>query len=422
MQLKYTLNQRPPLGQTLLYGLQWLVLAIPNVVTISILAHLQFGDDWAMQTLYLQKVYFILGLTMLAQTFIGHRMPLVVGPAAVLIVGILSAGTADFNAIYTSIAIGGAVLLAIAACGLLDRVARVFTPRVVITILGLIAMTLAPVIISSAFSSGNPAFDYAFFFTAVVATFVLERFLRGVGKSLTVVILVAVGTAIYFAFNDVPTAPTISDGVRASDLVIAPRFDAPLAVSFIACFFALLVNDLGSIESLRTFIGYNDKGATRRGVTVTAAGNIVAGLTGVIGPVNYSVSPGIVSSTRCAARITAVPCALGLMLCAFFPGAVVWLTQLPSTIVGLVLAYVVILQFAAGFQMMVTQRAITTFNHALTIAIPLAVALTVSFLPSDVTDALPSALRPILSNGFVIGVLLVVFLEHLVFFQKKIKQ
>ena len=37
MQLKYNLNDKPPVIHTLLYGLQWLVIAIPNVVTIGML-------------------------------------------------------------------------------------------------------------------------------------------------------------------------------------------------------------------------------------------------------------------------------------------------------------------------------------------------------------------------------------------------
>lgn len=39
MQLKYNLNDKPPVIHTLLYGLQWLVIAIPNVVTIGMLAN-----------------------------------------------------------------------------------------------------------------------------------------------------------------------------------------------------------------------------------------------------------------------------------------------------------------------------------------------------------------------------------------------
>ena len=205
MQLKYNLNDKPPVIHTLLYGLQWLVIAIPNVVTIGMLAKLQFGDDIQMQTSYLQSVYFVLGLTMLVQAFWGHRLPLVVGPAAVLIVGILSASaSSSFNAIYTAVAIGGATLLLLSVSGLLGKVARIFTPRVIVVILGLIAMTLAPVIISLLFGKGHDLFSFAFFLVGLIATFALERFLRGVGKSLTVMIVTVVGSFVYFLFRGVP--------------------------------------------------------------------------------------------------------------------------------------------------------------------------------------------------------------------------
>ena len=105
MDFKYTLNQRPPFRHLLLYGLQWLVVSIPNVLTVAVLGKLQFADNVALQTLYLQKVYVVMGITMLAQAFFGHRLPIVVGPAAVLIVGILSAASEGFDAVYTHISV-----------------------------------------------------------------------------------------------------------------------------------------------------------------------------------------------------------------------------------------------------------------------------------------------------------------------------
>ena len=36
-----------------------------------------------------------------------------------------------------------------------------------------------------------------------------------------------------------------------------------------------------------------------RGITVTGICNVLAGCLGIIGPVNYSLSPGVVMSTRC---------------------------------------------------------------------------------------------------------------------------
>ena len=56
MKLRYGLDEKPPMWQLLMYGLQWLIISIPNVLTVAMLAKLQFFDDVAMQTLYLQKL------------------------------------------------------------------------------------------------------------------------------------------------------------------------------------------------------------------------------------------------------------------------------------------------------------------------------------------------------------------------------
>ena len=54
-----------------------------------------------------------------------------------------------------------------------------------------------------------------------------------------------------------------------------------------------------------------------RGITITGLGNILAGFFGVIGTVNFSLSPGVIVSTRCASKYTLVPTGLGLLLLSF---------------------------------------------------------------------------------------------------------
>lgn len=420
MQLKYTLNQRPPFSHLLLYGLQWLGLSIPNVLTIAILGKMQFSDNLALQTLYLQKVYVVMGIVMIAQALLGHRMPLVVGPAAVLIVGILSAASEGFDAVYTAIAVGGATLFVVSVSGLINKIVKVFTPRVIITILGLIAMTLAPVIIGQVFKSENQVFCYAFFLIAIVAAFLIDRWLKGIGKSLTVVILTVSATVAYFAFSGMPAPPDVSEGIRWSDMFVKPDFNLSVIISFLICYFALLINELGSVESVRSIVGATDgKARVRRGCSVIGLGNMLSGSLGVIGPVDFSISPGIIASTRCASRYTILPCGIGLIVCACFPSVISWFTLLPDAVIGIILGYIIILQLAAAFNMIVETRAVRSFDDALIIAIPLCVALIVSLTPATVSEEFPSALRPILTNGFVIGVLLVVFFEHIVFSKRK---
>ena len=87
MNLKFGIDDRPRFGQLMLYSLQWFVLAIAVVTTSLFIA---VGPP-AERVLYAQKVFALMGITTILQVFWGHRLPIVVGPAAVLLVGIITA-------------------------------------------------------------------------------------------------------------------------------------------------------------------------------------------------------------------------------------------------------------------------------------------------------------------------------------------
>ena len=156
MNLKFGIDDRPRFGQLMLYSLQWFVLAIAVVTTSLFIA---VGSP-AERVLYAQKVFALMGVTTIIQVFFGHRMPIVVGPAAVLLVGIITAlasqgAQVDTDRIYTSLIVGGALVAVIAAGSLLKHLQRIFTPRIVVVILMLIAMTLSPTIRNLIFPAGE---------------------------------------------------------------------------------------------------------------------------------------------------------------------------------------------------------------------------------------------------------------------------
>ncbi len=67
MQLKYNLEDRPPLGELILYGLQWFAIAVPTIIIIGkISAGLHFTET-EYEIIYLQKLTFIMGAAILAQ-------------------------------------------------------------------------------------------------------------------------------------------------------------------------------------------------------------------------------------------------------------------------------------------------------------------------------------------------------------------
>ena len=415
MNLKYSIESRPPFGQLLLYGLQWFVLAVAVVVTSLFIA---VGSP-AERVLYAQKVFALVGVATIIQALWGHRMPIVVGPAAVLLVGIITAlasqgAEVNTNKIYTAVMLGGVFVTLIAAARLLSHLQRIFTPRIVIVILMLIAVTLAPTIKNLIFPAGEEArhtFGLWFTIVGVPAMALASHKLRGVVKSVIIPISLLVGCLIYYAiyggFGDVFARYAESEG---SILIPQLEFDVSMIVAFLLCYVALLINDVGSIQALGGMLSLPDTDRRcGRGVALTGVMNIIAGGLGVIGPVNYSMSPGVIASSSCASRYAIIPAGVGLIVCAFLPSLIAVLSAIPNTVIGVILLYLMGTQLAAAFNMLLSSQSVLNFDDALIIGLPVMVAMLFGAVPMDVVPAL---MRPILGNGFVMGVVTVMLLEH----------
>lgn len=418
MNLKFGIDDRPRFGQLMLYSLQWFVLAIAVVTTSLFIA---VGPP-AERVLYAQKVFALMGITTILQVFWGHRLPIVVGPAAVLLVGIITAlasqgAETDTGKIYTSLIVGGAIVTLVAAGRLLERIQRIFTPRIVVVILMLIAFTLSPTIRNLIFPAGEEeryAFGLWFTLIGVFSMAVASHAARGVWKSVVIPAALVIGSIVYYTiyggFGEVFASYTESEGPL---LLPHLKFDGGMIAAFIFCYVALLINDIGSIQSLGAMLETPDTDKRcRRGIGITGAMNMVAGALGVIGPVNYSMSPGVIASSSCASRYALLPPGIGLMACAFVPQLIAFLSAIPNTVIGVILLYLMGTQLAAALQMAVSTRSALTFDDCLIVGLPLMMALLFSYIPMQVV---PSILRPIIGNGFVMGVITVIILEHLVF-------
>ena len=354
MNLKYSIDSRPPFGQLMLYSLQWFVLAIAVVVTSLFIA---VGSP-AERVLYAQKVFALMGVATIIQAMWGHRMPIVVGPASVLLVGIITALAAqgdavNTNKIYTAVLVGGVVIALLSVGRILEHLQRVFTPRIVIVILMLIAVTLGPTIKNLIFPAGEESrhiFGLWFTILGVPLMALAANRLQGVMKSLVVPVALLVGCVIYYAiyggFGEVFSKYSSSEG---SLLITRLEFDGGIIIAFLLCYVALLINDVGSIQSLGGMLGTADTDKRcRRGVGITGLLNIVAGGMGIIGPVNYSMSPGVIASSSCASRYALLPAGAGLIVCAFVPQLIAIMSAIPDTVIGVILLYLMGTQLAAA--------------------------------------------------------------------------
>lgn len=423
MQFRYGLDERPPAGEWILFGLQWLAVTVPIIVIIGKITagyHFAAAEE---ETLYMQKLSFVMAVALLAQILAGHRLPLIIGPSTVLLIGIISSGNSGKDAIYTSILLGGGLLSLLSITGLFSHLKRLFTARVVAAVLLLIAFTLIPTIRNLvAPSHGGPGAPsgITFAIALVFVLFLFFRFAKGIWKSTLIIWVMAAGSLAYrILYPDSVPAQSVLHSPALSCFfrhVTHVTVDAGVLISFFFCFLALAVNDMGSIQSTNELLKAPEQGRRlTRGILVTGLSNVLAGLLGVIGPVNFSLSPGVIASTGCASRLALLPTAVLLGLLSFSPAAIGVLGSVPSPVIGGVLLFILCSQVAAGLAILFESPGGFPFESGLILGLPILLGTLVAFLPSDVFNAIPPTLRPILGNGFVVGVAAALTLEHGIF-------
>jgi xanthine/uracil permease len=149
----------------------------------------------------------------------------------------------------------------------------------------------------------------------------------------------------------------------------------------------------------------------KRGVLITGTTNIVAGAMGVLGPVNYSMSPGVVASTRCASRYALIPASLLLVVFALSDRLIWILTAIPNPVIGVILLFLMGTQLAASFEMLHSTQSVRSFGDGLTIGLPLMMAMLFQLMPRGI---MPQIIEPLVGNGFAMGVIVVIIMEHVV--------
>ncbi len=422
MKLQYGLDERPPFIKSCLMGIQWAAILISAVIILGkVVGAIQFSEPLH-QIIYLQKILFICAVTLFCQLFWGHRLPLLPGPAAVLLVGVIASQGFGMGVIYSCVTIGGIFVTVLGASGLFKHLRRFFTANVIAVVLLLIAFTIAPTVqklIIDSESGVSSLSNLSFTVILVFAMLIGYRLLTGIWQSTLIIWAVIAGSLIYSLIfpnsghQGLPAnVPWFRDFFR--NMLLPFSIQPGVLISFIFCYIALAINDLGAIQAVNEMLEAKDMDRRiARGISMTGLANTASGLLGVIGPVNYTITPGIIAATRCASRFTLVPTAIIMLVLAFLPAVIGFIGSVPSVVIGAILAYVMMTQISAGLMVAFQQRKDFRFEDGMVIGASILLGTLVAFLPVGVIDSMPPFLRPVLGNGFVAGVVSALFMEQL---------
>ncbi|MCA1988335.1 MAG: purine/pyrimidine permease [Desulfarculus sp.] len=430
LKLRYSLDAWPPPLATGLLALQWLVVLLPGLLVLGEVVVAARGLDPAQRVGFLQRLLLLGGLVQLAQVFLGHRLPGLVGPATVLMVGMLATLGSGQAAVFGALALGGVLTALMGALGLARRLGRLYTPPVLAATLLLISISLGPTLRDLLFDphTAGRSFGGSFLYALGLAALLFwgQSRIKGLLGSALLLFGLVLGSAVYHLLGLGPW-PGLGQGAGAG-LDLANLLPMPLALdwgvlaSFCLCYLALIANELASVEALGPMVGLGEMGRRPdRAVLVSGLGGVLAGLWGVPGPVTYSLSPGILITSQSASRLTLAPAALALMALALWPGGLAWVGLMPAPVVGAVLLALTANTVYAALLLMYSEGEKPDWADGLVVGMGLMGALVVSFMPDSARAALHPLLRPLLGNGFVMGLLLALAMEHIVLRRGKAK-
>lgn len=416
----------------LLAGMQWLFFIFTNTVMVPLSIGHALGlapEDIAAS---MQRSIILTGVLCIVQTIWGHRYALMDGPAGVwwgLVLSICASAPAmglDIGTVAASLSSGfiisSSLVIILALCGFLNVLKRIFTPMVMGVFLLLLTFQLA-----NTFFKGMIGYDQSgkwdlqlaalsLFIIIVVALI----HLKGKGKwgqfSLLGGIIVGwIAYAMLFGSDSrmASAASGAGNGIWHFLPWGTPGFEPGIIMVGLL---AGLVNMTNTITSLTAAGKLFKREATGkeyvRSILFTNGFSIMAGCLGLIPFGTFASSIGFLENTKVLRRAALITGSLMFIIVGIFPALGGWLAKLPLSVGNAVL-------FVAYLQMFGT--AIRTFQgttfNAKTIyrvALPVLTGISIMNIPVSAFSEFPPLLTPILSNGLIIGVILVIILENVV--------
>lgn len=420
------------MGALILASVQWFVFLVANVLTVPIVLGHSFGFSPAQIAHFTDRSLFICGLIGLLQALFGHRYAVLEGPAGmwwgVFLVLIYTAKSMHvamatlLQQIELGLIIAALVLMGLGAMRLLGVIRALFTPVVTGTFLVLLALQISQSLVEGVLGIGyrgasRVSPEIALLSLAIMGLTMLLMFkATGILKSVAVLIGLLFGALLYSVLGLV-NPPSGQGGIVYLPSVFPfgpPTFNLGVVITCVLTALILLSNLIASVQTFAAAADVTPSDQTYdRGTLFTGLGTALSGLFGAVGLIPLSSSAGLVSLTGMASRSPFVIASAALAFLGLFPYLGNLAASLPGP-VGFAVLFAVIVQLL-GFGLRDFKRLTLNQRDVFVVGMPLLIGAGILFVPGSAWFSLPPLFGYILGNGLIIGILLALCMEHLIF-------
>lgn len=422
--LIYGIDDKPPLGTTILLGLQHVVVTSVGWVFVVVIVTSLGGTE-------IQAAN-IIRISMIASGVATILQALTKGPVGSGYLCPFSSGPSYISASITGGKVGGLPLVFGSTIvsgifeGLLSRILPRLRPLFPPEVTGLVVTMVGTGLIALAcprflgFSQATSGLDgravtvASLTLAAMVAPTVWSK-----GKVRLYPVLIGLGVGYLTAYKVGLLNVSRLDAAFGAPLFSFPEtavarwaFDLSILPVFLI---ASLASTLKSVGDLTLCQKINDTDWKRTdvksvsgGVLAGSIGTTAAGLLGGIGLSTFSSNVGLSIATGSTSRSIAVPCGIILVALAFFPKLAATFTVMPEPVMGAILVYVACYMILAGVQV-ITSR-ILDARKIFVVGISMIFGLSVDMVPG-LYASVPAVLDPIFNSSLALATILVVLLN-----------
>jgi xanthine/uracil permease len=376
------------------------------------------------------------GLLSLLQAVLGHRLPLIEGVAglwwSVYILMAQNAIGSGRDALSVlpelegGLMVSGLFLLVICMTPAFRLIRRLFTPLVIGIYLMLLSIQMSGTLIPGMTGTTEGSLDERILIVALVTvsiTLWMSYKGKGLMKSFSALGGIVSGWLVHtlLGLRGSGAVGRGMEGLIHIPRILAwgpPRLDGGILLTSIISSLILLSNLYASLEIMKPLQKKEMLSPIdRRGGMVNGLSNILSGLFSGIGTIPFTIAVSFIHITGSAARLPYIIACLLMIVSGFLNPIGSFFTSIPL-VVGQGIAFVVFAQ-TLSFGIQNIQKAGLTEENMLITAMSVCTGVGIMFLSSQVFQGIHPAIRSLVSNGMLMGTLVALLLEQLVFSGRK---
>ncbi|MCG7345682.1 uracil/xanthine transporter [Sporosarcina sp. ACRSL] len=413
-------------------GLQWLFFIFTNIVVIPITVGAAFELSPGTIVNMLQLSFIVTGLACIIQAFFGHKRAIMEGQSGLwwgVILTLVSTAVAQGmpldilgGSLTVGIIIVAILTFLIGVTGIGPRIAKLFTPAVMGVFMFLFGCQLIGIFLKGMLGIpfGNQAADASIdvgvsLLSIVIAIIVIVISVKAPSSIRRYGLLIGIiGGWIIYAIIFKPesaVSEATSFGLELFPLG-KPAWDMGIIITTVIAGLLNAANTFGALKGTEDMYNVKTtKSEYRASFTITGVFTLIAGIFGLVPNSPYVSSIGFLSQTGIIKRIPFVLGGFMFLVMGLIPPVGHFFSQLPLSIgsAALFVSYLLLLNSSLNFFKEVKFNTVNVYRSA----VPLFVGVVIMTLPATYFVTIPSIVRPVLSSGLLVGIILALLLENL---------